>query len=85
MSDENALDRFFIYPRISKHDDVKQKILQLDGFKSELQLEDGSAYIDPVSSSEKLHGLVALHPRLMPLESLLLTTLIEHKKKLTRL
>ena len=85
MSDENVLDRFFIYPNISKHDDVKQELLQLEGFKSELQIEDRTAYIDLVRRSEKFHGLAALHPRLTPLEYLLLTMLIEHKKELTRL
>jgi hypothetical protein len=85
MSDENALDNFFIYPRVSKHDHVKQAILQLDEFKSELQLESRAAFIDLVRRSEKFHGLAALHPRLTPFEYLLLTMLIEHKKEMTRL
>ncbi len=85
MSDENPLDRFFIYPRISKHDDVKQEILQLEEFKAELQLESRAAFIDLVQKAEKFHGLAALNPRLTPLEHLLLSMLIEHKKELTRL
>lgn len=85
MSEENALDRFFFYPRISKHDEVKQELLQLEDFKSELQLEGRAAYIDLVRHSEKFHGLAALHPRLTPFEHLLLSMLIEHKKGLTRL
>lgn len=85
MSDKNPLDRFFIYPRISKHDDIKQEILQLEGFKSELQLESRAAYMDLMRRSEKFHGLAALHPRLTPFEYLLLTMLIEHKKEMTHL
>ncbi len=84
MSEENPLDRFFIYPRISKHDDVKQELLQLEGFKSELQLESRATYIDLVQRTEKFHGLAALHLRLTPLEFLLLTMLIEIEKEITR-
>ena len=59
--------------------------LSFPNFKSELQLEGRAAYIDLVRRSEKFHGLAALHPRLTPLEYLLLTMLIEHKKEMTRL
>ena len=59
--------------------------LSFPNFKSELQLEGRAAYIDLVRRSEKFHGLAALHPRLTPLEYLLLTMLIEHKKEVTLL
>ena len=85
MSEGDALERFFIYPRISKHDNVKQEVLQLEEFKAELQLEYRAAYIDLMRGAEKFHGLAALNPRLTPLEHLLLSMLIEHKKELTRL